>query len=68
MSVPYRVARMLNQLRRGHKAWPMFELKSGAATAAPAAPMPPPLYEDHFHLMFVDIQELSLVWVLPGCS
>ena len=34
---------MLNQLRRGHRAWPMFELKSGAAMAAPAAPMPPPL-------------------------
>ena len=34
---------MLNQLRRGHGAWPMFELKSGAAMAAPAAPMPPPL-------------------------
>ena len=42
-SVPYRAARMLNQLRRGHRAWPMFELKSGAAMAAPAAPMPPPL-------------------------
>ena len=36
-------ARMPNQLRRGHRAWPMFELKSGAAMAAPAAPMPPPL-------------------------
>ena len=36
-------ARMLNQLRRSHRAWPMFELKSGAAMAAPAAPMPPPL-------------------------
>ena len=24
-------------------AWPMFELKSGVAMAAPAAPMPPPL-------------------------
>ena len=35
---------MLSQLRRGHRAWPMFELKSGAAMAAPAAPMPPPLY------------------------
>ena len=34
---------MLNQLRRGHRAWPMFKLKSGAAMAAPAAPMPPPL-------------------------
>jgi len=33
----------LNQLRRGHRAWPMFGLKSGAAMAAPAAPMPPPL-------------------------
>ena len=43
-SVPYHAARMLNQLRRGHGAWPMFELKSGAAMAAPAAPMPPPLY------------------------
>ena len=42
-SVPYCAARMLNQLRRGHRAWPMFELKSGAAMAAPAAPMPPPL-------------------------
>ena len=42
-SVPYRVAWMLNQLRRGHRAWPMFELKSGAAMAAPAAPMPLPL-------------------------
>ena len=43
-SVPYRAAQMLNQLRRGHRAWPMFELKSGAAMAAPAAPMPPPLF------------------------
>ena len=43
MSIPYRAARILNQLRRGHRAWPMFELKSGAAMAAPAAPMPPPL-------------------------
>ena len=42
-SVPYHAARMLNQLRRGHRAWPMFELKSGVAMAAPAAPMPPPL-------------------------
>ena len=42
-SVPYRAAQMLNQLRRGHRPWPMFELKSGAAMAAPAAPMPPPL-------------------------
>ena len=40
----YRAAWMLNQLRRGHRAWPMFELKSGAAMAAPAAPMPPPLH------------------------
>ena len=40
-SVPYCAARMLNQLRRGHRAWPMFELKSGTAMAAP---MPPPLY------------------------
>ena len=39
----YHAARMLNQLRRGHRAWPIFELKSGAAMAAPAAPMPPPL-------------------------
>ena len=45
-SVPYRAAQMLNQLRHGHRAWPMFELKSGAAMAAPAAPMPPPLYWD----------------------
>ena len=30
-------------LRRVHRAWPMFELKGGAAMAAPAAPMPPPL-------------------------
>ena len=36
-------ARMLNQLRRGHRAWPMFELKSGATMAAPAVPMLPPL-------------------------
>ena len=43
-SVPYRAAQMLNQLRRGHRAWPMFELKSGVAMAAPAAPMPSPLY------------------------
>ena len=42
-SVSYCAARMPNQLRRGHRAWPMFELKSGAAMAAPAAPMPPPL-------------------------
>ena len=42
-SVPYFAAQMLNQLRRGHRAWPMFELKSGATMAAPAAPMPPPL-------------------------
>ena len=42
-SVPYRAAWMLNQLRRGHRAWPMFKLKSGAAMAAPAAPMPLPL-------------------------
>jgi len=40
--IPYHAVRML-QLRRGHRAWPMFELKSGAAMAAPAAPMPPPL-------------------------
>jgi len=31
-----------NQLRRGDRAWPMFA-KSGAAMAAPAAPMPPPM-------------------------
>ena len=43
VSVPYHAARMLNQLRRGHRAWAMVELKSGAAMAAPAAPMPPPL-------------------------
>ena len=43
VSVPYHAARMLNQLRHGHRAWPMFELKSGAAMATPAAPMPPPL-------------------------
>ena len=42
-TIPWRAAQMLNQLRRGHRAWPMFELKSGAAMAAPAAPMPPPL-------------------------
>ena len=42
-SIPYCAAQMLNQLRRGHRAWPMFELKSGAAMATPAAPMPPPL-------------------------
>ena len=36
-SVPGSAARVLNQLRRGHRAWPMFELKSGAALAAPAA-------------------------------
>ena len=41
--MPYRAARMLNQLRRGHRVWPMFKLKSGAAMAAPATPMPPPL-------------------------
>ena len=41
--VPYCAAWMLNQLRRGHRAWPMFKLKSGAAMAAPAAPMPLPL-------------------------
>jgi len=28
-SAPYRAAQMLNQLRRSHRAWPMFELKSG---------------------------------------
>ena len=39
-SIPYCAARTLIQLRRGHRAWPMFELKSGAAMAAP---MPPPL-------------------------
>jgi len=33
-SIPYRAAWMLNQLRRGHRVWPMFELKSGAAMAA----------------------------------
>ena len=38
------ISRMLNQLRCGHRAWPMFGLKSGAAMAAPAAPMPPPLW------------------------
>ena len=43
VSVPYLAARMLNQLRRGHRAWPMFELKSGATMAAPATPMPPPI-------------------------
>ena len=43
-SVMYVAAHMLNQLRRDHRAWPMFELKSGAAMAAPAAPMPPPLH------------------------
>ena len=42
-SLPYCASRMLDQLRRGHRAWPMFELKSGVAMAAPAAPMPPPL-------------------------
>ena len=41
----YRAARMLNQLRRGHRAWPMFELKGGVGMAAPAAPMPPHLLE-----------------------
>ena len=50
-SVPYHAARMLNQLRRGHRAWPMFELKSGAAMAAPAAPMPPPLYRSRKFLV-----------------
>ena len=45
-SEPYFAAQMLNQLRRGHRAWPMFELKSGAAMAAPAAPMLPPLFSD----------------------
>ena len=34
---------MFNQLKYGHRVWPMFELKSGTAMAAPAAPMPPPL-------------------------
>ena len=42
----YRVARMPNQLRHGHRAWPMFQLKSGAAMAAPATPMLPPLYQN----------------------
>ena len=32
-----RLGRLLNQLRRGHRAWPMFSM------AAPAAPMPPPM-------------------------
>ena len=56
-SVPYRAAWMLNQLRRGHRAWPMFELKSGAAMAAPAAPMPPPLLLHSTWLC------LTLVWL-----
>ena len=47
-SVLYRAARMLNQLRCGHRAWPMFKLKSGAAMAAPAAPMLPPLFSKPF--------------------
>ena len=38
-----RPGQLLNQLRRGHRAWPMFSLKSGAAMAAPAAPMPLPM-------------------------
>ena len=42
-AIPYCATRMLNQLSRGHRAWPMFQLKSGAAMAALAAPMPPPL-------------------------
>ena len=42
---PYRAAWMLNELRHDHRVWPMFELKSGAAMAAPAAPMPLPLYK-----------------------
>ena len=52
-TVPYCAARMLNQLRRGHRVWPMFELKSGAAMAAPAAPMPPPLHRLHNHVYFL---------------
>ena len=57
VSVPYHAAWMLNQLRRDHRAWPMFELKSGAAMAAPAAPMPPPL---------VSVYEFAhCVWASP---
>ena len=54
--IPYRAARMLNQLRRGHRAWPMFELKSGAAMAAPAAPMPAAL-----DLICVHVLKFALV-------
>ena len=39
---PYHAAQMLNQLRRGHRRGHVLA-KSGAAMAAPAAPMPPPL-------------------------
>ena len=46
-SILYVAAQMLNQLGRGHSAWSMFGLKSGAAMAAPAAPMPPPLCPQH---------------------
>ena len=44
----YCAARMLNQLLRGRRVWPVFQLKSGAAMAAPAAPMPPPLSDAAF--------------------
>ena len=40
----------------------MFELKSGAAMAAPAAPMPPPLYEDHFQESRAFLS-LGVTWV-----
>ena len=59
VSVPYRAARMLNQLRCGHRAWPMFELKSGAAMAAPAAPMPPPLYNFASYCLLLQVIGLT---------
>ena len=45
--VPYHAAWMLNQLRRGHRAWFMFELKSGAA--APVLLVHLHIYETHAH-------------------
>jgi len=58
---------MLNQLRRGRRAWPMFKLKSGAAMAAPAAPYAAAL-DIHFTQCVYYIKQFLLTVLVSDLS